>query len=288
MSKLPDWTRSIRNWGSDNAPEILTGIGVVGNCASLILAVKTTPTALYLIDEKKKELAKDELTTKETVEACWKCYIPTAGTFLLSTACLIGSLSINSKRNMALSTAYSLAENALIEYQRKVVETIGERKESEIRKEVAKGELTRYPIVTSEVVDTGFGDCMCFEPITKRYFRSSPTKIQEARNRINAQINGEDTASFTDWLYELHLSPIKTVPSDDLGWHVDILRRENGRDGFTVDYQYDGDVNGFPVLVLDYSRTRLDTVMKEAWMHISTSKLAYFTCSVMDGQSNKY
>ena len=73
-----------------HSPEILTGIGIAGMIATTISAVKATPKALRLIDEKEIKENK-RLTTAEVVLTTWKCYIPSAVTGALSVACLIGA-----------------------------------------------------------------------------------------------------------------------------------------------------------------------------------------------------
>ena len=74
--KLTNFFKSTRTFLGKHSPEILTGIGVTGMITTTVLAVKSTPKALILIEEKKKELGTDKLTTIEVVKAAWKPYIP--------------------------------------------------------------------------------------------------------------------------------------------------------------------------------------------------------------------
>ena len=82
---------------SRRTPEILTGIGIAGMVTTTVLAVKATPKALKLIDEKQRE-SEDWLTKPEKVKACWKCYIPAATTGIRSISCIISAQSLNSRR----------------------------------------------------------------------------------------------------------------------------------------------------------------------------------------------
>ena len=106
-----------------HSPEILTGIGITGMVATTVLAVRATPKAIALLEEKKLET--DHISAVDTVKTTWKCYIPAAVTGITSIACLIGANSVNARRSAALATAYSLSQTALTEYKDKVVETIG-------------------------------------------------------------------------------------------------------------------------------------------------------------------
>ena len=58
-----------------HSPEILTGIGIAGMTAAAVMAVKATPKALRMVDEKEIRDGK-RLTTGEIVKTTWKCYIP--------------------------------------------------------------------------------------------------------------------------------------------------------------------------------------------------------------------
>ena len=99
-----------------HSPEILTGIGIAGMIAATVTAVRATPKALQLIDNKEISDGK-RLNTQEIIQTTWKCYVPAAITGVLSVACLIGASSVNAKRNAALATAYTISETALKEYR---------------------------------------------------------------------------------------------------------------------------------------------------------------------------
>ena len=134
---------SVRTSASKHSPEILTGIGIAGLVVTTVMAVRATPKALILIEDRKKELREDTLTPVETVKAVWICYVPAALTGTVSIACLIGANSVNLRRNAALATAYTLSESALKEYQEKVVETIGEKRSKLFRMPLQKTGLKR-------------------------------------------------------------------------------------------------------------------------------------------------
>ena len=106
---------------SKRSPEILIALGLTGMVSTVVLAVKATPKALQLIEERRKEERTDKLTVMETVGTTWKCYIPAAITGTVSAACIIGANSVNAKRNAALATAYKLSETAFKEFKDKEI-----------------------------------------------------------------------------------------------------------------------------------------------------------------------
>ena len=54
MNKISKIIRSVRTSMQKHSPEILTGVGIAGMITTTILAVRATPKALVLIEEKKK------------------------------------------------------------------------------------------------------------------------------------------------------------------------------------------------------------------------------------------
>lgn len=201
------------------SPGILTGIGITGMIGATFMAVKATPKALYLIETKKEESEVEELTPVETIKTCWKCYIPATLTTVLSAVCLIGASTVSAKRNAALATAYSISEAALREYQEKVVEVIGEKKEKAVRDAVAKDQIERDPVTKSEVViiDSN-SNTLCYEPLSGRYFKSTIDKIKKAEIKLDRQMIQEMYVSLNDFYWEIGLDG--TDLGDKMGWNL--------------------------------------------------------------------
>lgn len=224
MSKLnlAKLFKEVQTVVSKNSPALLTGIGIAGMITTTVLAVRATPKALKLIEQKKEELelAPDEkLTVAETVKTTWKCYVPAVVTGATASACLIGANSVNTKRNAALAAAYNLSTSALAEYKDKVVETIGEKKEREIREKVAESKLEQNPVNPSTIVMTNKGTTRFMDSITKRRFVSDIETINQIVNRLNRRmINGDDYISLNEFYYEIGLEGCDV--GDDLGWNV--------------------------------------------------------------------
>ena len=183
------------------SPEILTGIGIVGMVTTTILAVKATPRALDLINDaaiekvdnqvksgKEPDEMSSKLTTIDIIKAAWKPYIPAAITGAVSIACLIGASSVNARRNAALYSAYKLSETALSDYKDQVIETIGEKKDKEIREKIAQKKVDDQPVSKSEVIVTGTGNVLFLEPVSQRYFTSDIETVRKIINDLNYRL----------------------------------------------------------------------------------------------------
>ena len=228
-----------------HSPEILTGLGIAGMITTTVLAVKATPKALDLINDRKDELETEKLPPIEAVKTAWKCYIPAAVTCATSTACLIGASSVNLKRNAALATAYKLSESAISEYKDAVIDKLGEKKEQTIRDKVAEEKIKKNPVSSSEVFITEKGNTLCYDTISGRYFKSDIDRIKRAENAINKQLLDEMYVSLNDLYDELDLDHTKL--GDELGWKID--------DGL-VELYFSSQLadDGTPCVVMDFTR----------------------------------
>lgn len=221
MNKVMSMLKCGQRFLAKNSSSILTGIGIAGMVTTVILAVKVTPKASEELKELKKKKAKEEdpkVTPVDVVKTTWKLYLPAAITGSLSIMCVVGASSINAKRNAALATAYTISETALNEYQKKVVETIGEKKEQEIHDKIAKDKVDRCDFSEKNIIVTEKGNTLCVDAIGGRPFRSDIDKIKRAVVDLNFRMLSEQSISLNEFYEEIGLEP--TVRGDDLGWNL--------------------------------------------------------------------
>lgn len=227
------------------------GLGITGMITTTILAVKATPKALLLLEEKKNDLEVEKLTPLETVKTTWKCYAPAVITGATSVVCLIGSNSVNAKRNAALATAYKLSESAFSEYRDKVIETIGDKKERTVRDKISEEKVKETPVSKTEVIVTGKGQTLFFEPLSSRYFYANLDMIKRAENKLNkAIITDPFDAGVTVNEFYQEIGLPTTATGDNLGWKI----------GYLIDIypsaqmvEEGTDHEGEPCIVLNYS-----------------------------------
>lgn len=219
---LSQMVKSVNRSLRKRSPEILIAVGILGMIGSTVMAVKATPKAIEVIENNTKldeNGNKQEPTNIEKVKLCWKLYLPTAISASVSIACIVGSNSVNAKRNAALATAYTLSETALRDYTEKVVETIGEKKEQEIKDAVAKDRFDKNIEKSRDVIITGPGKMKCYDIFFDRYFESDVNSIKRAVAELNRRMNYENYISANDYFDELG---IKECPMGSLlGWNLD-------------------------------------------------------------------
>lgn len=242
--------KGLKSAAKKHSPEILVGIGIAGMVTSTVLAVRATPKALEKIEEAKRQNGEAEecvcvsLTPIETVKAAWTCYVPAIVVGGISVGCLIGASSVHIRRNAALATAYALSETTLKEYQSKVIEEIGEKKEKAVRDAIDKDKIDQQPVSKSEVILTEKGDVLCFEKLSGRYFKSNMNELKKAVNEINRQMRYDMYVSLNEFYYLIGLDG--TEVGDMLGWNID-------KGYVELDYSSHLADDGTPCLVVGYS-----------------------------------
>lgn len=241
-SKISNFFKTTKGLLSKHSPEILTGIGVAGMITSTVLAVKATPKALELINDA-EYIQGRKLKPIETVKAAWRPYVPAIVTGVASASCIIGASAVNVKRNAALATAYTISERALLTYRDKVVETIGEKKEKEIREQIAQDDINKNPVSNSQVIITSKGNTLCRESLSGRYFKSDIDTIKKVVNELNRKMTYNNYVSLDEFYYELGLDSTKN--SSRLGWNLDSGLIELDFDTCLAD-------NDEPCIVIDY------------------------------------
>lgn len=222
--------------------EILTGVGIAGMVTGTFFAIKATVKATKVYEEVKKE--KEDVPAKEIVKLTWKYYIPTVVIEGVSAFCLIQASVTSNKRNAALAAAYSIAETSLKEYQDKVIETIGEKKESKIHDEIAKDKLLKDPIENHQIIFTGNGDTLCYDTITGRYFKSDIEKIRKVENEFNKWLLGESYIPLNELYEMLGLDGVFPI-GEELGWNIN---------GGYMEFRFSSQLctDGTPCLVVGY------------------------------------
>ena len=205
---------------SDNAPEIMIGFGLAGMLTSTIMAVKATPKAMAIIEEEEDYLNR-ELTKMEKAKLVWKPYVPAALGYCASTALIIGANNVNSKSSAMFAGAYKLSEQTLATYRDKVIETIGEEKEREISDKVARDKVkeARQTSYHANEVIYGTGQCLCYDPISGRYFNSDMDKIRKIENDLNYRLMKENMISLNEFYTELGMEC--TDMGFKYGWNID-------------------------------------------------------------------
>jgi len=208
---------------SDHSPAILTGAAIAGTIVTAIFAGRAGYKAGYSValDEatggtKANESDKDRRVriAKDT----WKLYLPSAVTGVGTIAAVAAANRINTNRAAALAAAYTITDRAFSEYKSKVVETIGEKKQTEIQDKILQDRMDESG-ERSALVMIGSNNVLCYDAFSDRYFQSSMEDIKKAQNDTNYELLHNMYVSLSEFYSRLGLP--STGYSDELGWTSD-------------------------------------------------------------------
>jgi hypothetical protein len=219
---------------------ILTGMAVAGVVTVAVLAAKASPRAVQDIQRAESERV-EPLTTVEKVALTYHYFIPAAVAGSLTIGAIVMAQSINSRRQAAFISAYTIAESRFRDYQQKVVDKMGEAKEQEVRDDIAQDYVNANPINNSTLIVNDTDTQAFLDILSGRHFLSTVEKVRRAENKLNYQLNNDAYASLNDFYDALGIPHIAV--GEDLGWKsgrmVDVRLStvlDNDRAVITIDF----------------------------------------------------
>lgn len=210
------------DYATQNAPGILTIFGAAGVVTTAVLTGKASFQAADRIREAKLEkadvltaqdgaiLGPIELTKTEMVKEVWPLYIPAVITGTSSIAAIVMSHRISSRRAAVLAAAYALNQDKLEEYQDKIKEKLGLKKEEAVRAEIHQDRVIRAYESNEAIFSPVDGKVCIMEEYTGRYFWYTREGVENAVNQINALVNKEGSARLSDFYDLIGLSHVST------------------------------------------------------------------------------
>lgn len=243
---------TIGGWIKKNSSTILTCLGAGGVIATVILAVRATPKAMDKIQtaqidkgeeilngDCKGEVKKNDdgsyempsLTAFETVQVCWKEYVPTVAVCVGSLACIFGASALSRKQQAALASAYTALASSLEAYRDKVKMLCGpgtdEMIEKTMEQEKRDFEDDRPP--------WDEGQTFYLEGYPQ-FFERTMEQILKAEYELNRYFVLKGSATFNEFLQILDLPPVKD--GDKNGWDEYIGETQYGYRWIDFNHRY--------------------------------------------------
>lgn len=222
-----------------NSPVILSGLGVTGVFLTAALSSRAGAKAAPELEKLKAQNADG----KAILCKLFPIYAPTIVSAGVTSACIIGSTAISSRRSAVYASLASASELALSELKDKTKEIVGEKKEKEIFDAIAKDHVDKHPVDDRLVIATGNGDVLCYDEWSDRYFTSCIEALRRAQNDLNQRIISQMWITLNEVYMEIGLNPIGG--GHHVGWSVDHL----------IDFRYSTQLSSDnrPCLVLSFA-----------------------------------
>lgn len=224
MININQWTKAGTQMLTSNAPAILTAFGAVGVVTTAILTGKASMEAARRIDVVQEAIweedPNDMMTVTRKAQLTWMLYIPAVTTGVLSCGAILMSHRISSRRAAMLAAAYALNEGKLEEYQDKIREKLGVKKEKDARDEIVHDKVQRTYDEGTVIFSPLDGKVLIHDEYSGRFFYSSVEAIKQYVNEMNHEIimSNSGYATLSDFYDLIDLPHVST--SDYFGWNT--------------------------------------------------------------------
>lgn len=254
LTKLKEAVNVVTLFASEHRTSLMVGGGIAGMVIAGITAVRVTPKASMLLEERRcskhdayleNTEANPQLTIKDYIQVTWKYYLPPIALATVSAGAIIFAHKVDRKENAALAAAYAISESRLKEYSEKVLETVGEKKEKEVRNAIDKDRVNNNQPVDGEIISTGQGDTLCMDAWNGRYFYSDIEVLRRAAVDLSRAVLNDETVTLNDFYDRIDLPQTKN--GDFFAWEIG-----NHHEMIELSFSSQLDFKKRPVLVMDF------------------------------------
>lgn len=268
-----------------HAPAIAASIAIACTIGAVYKAIKAGPEVQKALEEaeiKKNEQALkermedgnddtpiEELTRKERLKIKAKYYWPSILLAVLSSACMIGSVYFGNRKIKALTLLCAAAETSMTTIESTAREVIGDKKVDAIKDKILDKKLGDNPPTEENIVNTGNGNLLCYEPWFGLYFRSSIEACNTAYTELCKLATETEEVHMNDFHFLLGI-PQEASLAKEVGWFTD---PDSGKFEFpkykseTKTIKYNGVEE--PLYIAKLSRPK-------SWAELEGEKRAYF------------
>jgi len=210
--QIPNLVQNLSRFLTNNSPAVLTAVGVAGVISTAVLTGKASYRAAQILGEESPFLKKTEI-----VRMVWTLYIPPISVAAITVTSIILANKIGAQRAAAVATALTVSQDAFKEYRDKVVEKVGEKKERELRDELAEERATRAGIPeVSTIIVPGSMKQRCYDQYSKRWFENTVDGLNRAANKVNYNMVHHEACSLNEFYSEIGLDPVPY--GEQVGW----------------------------------------------------------------------
>lgn len=254
LTKLKEAANVVTLFASEHRTSLMIGGGIAGMVIAGVTAVRVTPKASMLLEERRcskhdayleNTEANPQLTIKDYIQVTWKYYLPPIALATVSAGAIIFAHKVDRKENAALAAAYAISESRLKEYSEKVLETVGEKKEKEVRNAIDKDRVNNNQPVDGEIISTGQGDTLCMDAWNGRYFYSDIEVLRRAAIDLSRTVLDGETVTLNDFYDRIDLPQTKN--GDFFAWEIG-----NHHEMIELSFSSQLDFKKRPVLVMDF------------------------------------
>lgn len=259
---------NIGKWLKQNASTLLTCLGAGGVVTTVVLAIKATPKAMDKLQTAQIDKGEDildgrregevvrnddgslqlpKLTILETVQVCWKEYLPTIAIGAGSLVCIFGSNVLSRRQQASMAAAYTALASAFEGYRDKVKAICGpdtdEMIQRAIEQEKQDEEDDRPPW---DEVQTFYLEC---NGCSAKFFERTMEQVMRAEYEANRLFILKGSLTLNEFLQIMDLPKVET--GDSVGWEEYIGETQFGYRWIDFNHRYFITDDGLTVCSID-------------------------------------
>ena len=199
---------AVRVFAKSNSSSILTGFAITGVITTGIFAGKASIKAEKVLEG----MSDKDLDRKEKLKTVAPIFIPAIISGFATIMCICATHSIDTQRQMALMSAYSLSEHAM----KSMEEQLGDKKVQKIKESIFEEDVKKNPPNPETIKDTGKGKTKFRDGIFGGDFIADIEFVKSVFNKYNKMLNDGDIVYVNDLRWDFGLS--QPEMGGILGW----------------------------------------------------------------------
>lgn len=205
---------AVRVFAKSNSSSILTGFAITGVITTGIFAGKAAIKAEYVLKDIKKyePIEYRQMDKKEKLKIVAPIFMPAIISGFATIMCICATHSIDTQRQMALMSAYSLSEHAM----KSMEDTLSDKKLKQVKEQIFEEDVKKNPPRQEEMYDTGKGKTKFRDGIFGGDFIADIEFVKSVFNKYNKMLNDGDIVYVNDLRWDLGLP--QTEMGGILGW----------------------------------------------------------------------
>lgn len=199
---------AVRLFAKSNSSSILTGFAITGVITTGIFAGKASIKAEKVLEG----LSEEELDRKEKLKRVAPIFMPAIISGMATIFCICATHSIDTQKQMALMSAYSLSEHAM----KSMEDTLSDKKLKQVKEQIFEEDVRKNPPKEESIHDTGKGKTKFRDGIFGGDFIADIEYVKSVFNKYNKMLNDGDIVYVNDLRWDLGLP--QTEMGSILGW----------------------------------------------------------------------
>lgn len=235
---------AVRLFAKSNSSSILTGFAITGVVTTGIFAGKASIKAEKVLEG----LSEEELDRKEKLKRVAPIFMPAVISGAATIFCICATHSIDTQKQMALMSAYSLSEHAM----KSMEDAMSDKKLKQVKETIFENDVKKNPPKEEQIYDTGKGKTKFRDGIFGGDFYADIEYVKSVFNKHNKMLNDGDIVYVNDLRWDLGLP--QTEMGSILGWDCGQLDEMLTSVMIERDLQEVSDADVDNIFVISYNR----------------------------------